>query len=192
MKVIKLGGSLFDTPELRQWLQLLEKTSQQEPVLIVPGGGPFADEVRHAQRLHGFSDHTAHHMAILAMAQFGLLLMDLAAKIEPFYYSKPLSTFENGLYVWLPDREILNAAELPHSWDISSDSLALWLSQQLNASELFIIKRTTVVSSRIDSLIEQGILDDGFKALYQQRPVCTQLLHFQQHALFPNKGLALQ
>lgn len=193
MRVIKLGGSLFRTPELRQWLELLDKASQNEVVVIVPGGGPFAEEVRHAQRLHNFSDSSAHHMALLAMAQFGLLVADLAPKSHLFYYPEQLSdSLSPGLHVWLPDRQLLTRNDIPHSWDISSDSLALWLSQQLNADELVMIKRSTVVSSRIQALIQHGVLDKGFTTLYNRQPVHTCLFHFQQQALFPDKGLVLQ
>jgi aspartokinase-like uncharacterized kinase len=193
MRVIKLGGSLFHTPELRQWLELLDSASQQETVVIVPGGGPFADEVRHAQRLHRFSDSSAHHMALLAMAQFGLLIADLAPESQVFYnpYQDP-HQLPPGLHVWLPDRSLLNASEIPHSWDVSSDSLALWLSQELEADELIMIKRSTVVSSRIQALIQHGVIDKGFTTLYQRKPVLTKLFHFQQQALFPDKGLVLR
>lgn len=193
MRVIKLGGSLFRTPELRQWLELLDKASHEEVVVVVPGGGPFADEVRHAQRLHNFSDSSAHHMALLAMAQFGLLIADLAPKSQLFYFDKQsVDSLTPGLHVWLPDRQLLTRDDIPHSWDISSDSLALWLSQQLHADELVMIKRTTVVSSRIQALIQHGVLDKGFTSLYSRQPIHTRLFHFQQQALFPDKGLVLQ
>ncbi len=193
MRVIKLGGSLFHTPELRQWLELLDRASQKEVVVIVPGGGPFADEVRHAQRLHRFCNSTAHHMALLAMAQFGLLLADLAPQSKAFYYpQQQRADLSPGLHVWLPDRHLLDMADLAHSWDISSDSLALWLSQQLDADELVMIKRSTVVSSRIQALIQHGVLDKGFTSLYQRQPIHTQLFHYQQQALFPDKGLVLK
>lgn len=193
MRVIKLGGSLFRTPELRQWLELLDKASHNEVVVVVPGGGPFADEVRHAQRLHNFSDSSAHHMALLAMAQFGLLIADLAPKSQLFYFHEQnLDSLMPGLHVWLPDRQLLARDDIPHSWDISSDSLALWLSQQLDADELVMIKRSTVVSSRIQALIQHGVLDKGFTSLYSRQPVNIRLFHFQQQALFPDKGLVLQ
>lgn len=193
MRIIKLGGSLFHTPELRQWLELLDSASQKEVVVIVPGGGPFADEVRHAQRLHRFSDSAAHHMALLAMSQFGLLIADLAPQSKAFYYpQQQRDDLTPGLHVWLPDRELLEMSEISHSWDISSDSLALWLSQQLDADELMMIKRSTVVSSRIQALIKHGVLDKGFNSLYHRQPVHTQLFHFQQQALFPDKGLILR
>jgi aspartokinase-like uncharacterized kinase len=193
MRVIKLGGSLFHTPELRQWLELLDQASQQETVVIVPGGGPFADEVRHAQRLHRFSDSRAHHMALLAMAQFGLLIADLAPHSQTFYYpQQDPHQLPAGLHVWLPDRSLLDSSEISHSWDVSSDSLALWLSQELEADELVMIKRSTVVSTRIQALIQHGVIDKGFTALYQRKPVVTKLFHFQQQALFPDNGLVLR
>ena len=193
MKVIKFGGSLFHTPELKQWLELLASASEHEAVVIVPGGGPFAEQVRHAQRLHRFGDSSAHYMAILAMAQFGLLLADLAPRCQLLSYPPAQETpLANGLYIWLPDKALLHEPDLPHSWDISSDSIALWLSQQLNCDELVIIKRTTVVASRIEALISHGVLDKGFQALFQQQPIPTYLFHFQQQALFPHNGLALQ
>lgn len=193
MRIIKLGGSLFHTPELRQWLELLDRASQNEVVVIVPGGGPFAEQVRHAQRLHRFGDSAAHHMALLAMTQFGLMLTDLAPQSRPFHYPQQQEAdLSPGLHVWLPDYSSLAVTDIPHSWDISSDSLALWLAQQLEAEELVIIKRSTVVSSRIQALIQHGVLDKGFTSLYQRNPVHTQLFHFQQQALFPDKGLVLQ
>ena len=193
MRIIKFGGSLFHTPELCQWLKLLHQASHDEVIIIVPGGGPFADEVRHAQRLHRFSDSAAHHMAILAMAQFGLMLADLAPDCRPFSYPQRDINLNNGLYVWLPDNSILDqAVELPHSWDISSDSLALWLSQQLAVDELVMIKRTTVVSTRIQALIDHDVLDKGFKKLYERQAVPTRLFHYQQQSLYPDKGLLIQ
>lgn len=193
MKVIKLGGSLFHTPELWQWLDLLDKASVNEVIIIVPGGGPFADEVRHAQRLHRFSDSSAHHMALLAMAQFGLLLADIAPNSHTFYYPEAHKPdLVSGLYVWLPDRSLLEIDEIEHSWDISSDSLALWLSQELHADELVMIKRSTVVSDSIQALIQHGVLDKGFISLYQRAPIRSRLFHFQQQALFPDNGLVLQ
>ena len=173
MRVIKLGGSLFHTPELRQWLELLDSASQQDTVVIVPGGGPFADEVRHAQRLHRFSDSSAHHMALLAMAQFGLLIADLAPESQLFYYpQQDPQQLPPGLHVWLPDRSLLDSSEISHSWDVSSDSLALWLSQELEADELVMIKRSTVVSSRIQALIQHGVIDKGLHLALPEESRC--------------------
>jgi aspartokinase-like uncharacterized kinase len=51
MQVVKIGGSLYDTPELKKWLKQLAKAAKDDSIIIVPGGGPFADTVRDAQKM---------------------------------------------------------------------------------------------------------------------------------------------
>ena len=41
MRVVKLGGSLSGAPELKAWLAALAGAAGR--VVLVPGGGPFAD-----------------------------------------------------------------------------------------------------------------------------------------------------
>ena len=87
MLIIKLGGSLYDTKELVLWLNLLTSEQIQQAIVIVPGGGPFADQVRLGQQTHQLGNSSAHHMALLAMAQFGILISDLQPQCKPFYFS---------------------------------------------------------------------------------------------------------
>jgi aspartokinase-like uncharacterized kinase len=68
MWVVKLGGSLFGSDHLGSWLSLLAKVGS---LVVVPGCGPFADQVRQAQHRWGFDDSTAHIMALLAMSRRG-------------------------------------------------------------------------------------------------------------------------
>ena len=76
--VVKVGGSTADQPVLREWIAALAGSAL--PVVIVPGGGPFADQVRNTQRRIGFSNNAAHAMAILAMEQFGHIILDRDCK----------------------------------------------------------------------------------------------------------------
>src|SRR5690348_1464350 len=75
--VVKLGGSLAGRPHVEPWLDTLAACAGQ--AVLVPGGGPFADAVRAAQPALGFDDLAAHHMALLAMEQFGRALASLRA-----------------------------------------------------------------------------------------------------------------
>ena len=72
MWVVKLGGSLNSDPVLPQWLELLAELGGGR-VIVVCGGGAFADEVRRAQAHWHFDDLPAHNMAVLAMAQTAYL-----------------------------------------------------------------------------------------------------------------------
>ena len=76
MWIVKIGGSLLGSPELPRWLEVLVKFSKGH-VIIVPGGGLFADAVREGQKLTNASDAVAHQLALLAMDQFALLLASM-------------------------------------------------------------------------------------------------------------------
>ncbi len=134
--VIKLGGSLFSSHHLIQWLDALSKTS----AIIVPGGGPFADAVRQAQARWQFDDTTAHHLAILAMQQYGRLLAGLCPRLSVATRLEALAQRQTQAIVWLPNPKELDAAGIPARWDITSDSLAAWLAGQVQAKHLLLIK----------------------------------------------------
>ena len=192
MLVVKLGGSLYSTVELKRWLSSLKMYSQQQSILIVPGGGPFADQVRTAQALHHFSDSHAHHMSILAMAQFALLIAGIAPNCQLFHYPKNQKLLSSAFSVWLPDENLLSINDLSHSWSVTSDSLALWLAQQLEADELIIIKREKDISNSIAELVNKHVLDSAFEASYRATPIKTRLIHYQDHANFkPNTNTGI-
>ena len=60
--VVKLGGSTAFDAEMDMWISALAGSAL--PLVIVPGGGSFADQVRQSQQRMGFSDEAAHAMAI--------------------------------------------------------------------------------------------------------------------------------
>ena len=170
LTVVKLGGSLYHSPFLQDWLQHLTTLSENQLLLIVPGGGPFADTVRKAQQDHSFTDKTAHQMAINAMRQFALLIHDFcpaAQRLTDLKQQLPAT----GLFIWLPDDTAMLSADLPQSWQVTSDSLALWLAQQLDAQQLILLKSSTISDDKISALTASGVLDQHFHKQYQQRPL---------------------
>ena len=165
--VVKLGGSNAVAPELTLWLGAL--ASAAFPLVIVPGGGPFADHIRDAQRRLDFSDKAAHAMAILAMEQFGHLLLD---RDERFVPARTLSDIRSAMQrrrpaVWLPAPLALWANELPASWDTTSDSIAAWLAGGLGCRSLLLIKQSNAVRPGVTlrQLKTAGIVDAGMEAL---------------------------
>ena len=57
-------------------VRLSARPPRAHRIVVVPGGGPFADAVRDFDRSLGLSPHTAHWMALLAMDQYGHVLAD--------------------------------------------------------------------------------------------------------------------
>ncbi len=52
--VVKLGGSVIRSPDLSSWLDAI--AASRVPIVVVPGGGALADEVRDCQAKLGFGD----------------------------------------------------------------------------------------------------------------------------------------
>lgn len=161
--IAKIGGSLLGTPDLDAWLSVL--VGSAAPVVIVPGGGAFADQVRRAQGLYGFDDRAAHHMALLAMAQVAVLLASRRAALD--LVSDPAeieaAAARGRTSVWLPAAMALAARDVPASWDVTSDSLAAWLAGRLGAARVLLVKSCDVpapVTAR--ELADRGIVDRLF------------------------------
>jgi aspartokinase-like uncharacterized kinase len=140
LTVVKLGGSYAFSPHLPLILQAIE--AADSPVVIVPGGGPFADTVRAAQPRMGLSDRAAHRMALLAMAQFAEALAGLSSGIRPAetIASIRITLAQGQIPVWSPWPLADGLGALPESWELTSDSLAAWLAGRLRAARLLLIK----------------------------------------------------
>ena len=145
MWVVKIGGSLLGSPELERWLEIFVKYSDGN-IIIVPGGGIFADAVREAQKLTKISDACAHKLAVLAMDQFGLLLANLNPLLATARTECEIDerTWQHRAIVWLPSHMVFADDSIPQSWDVTSDSLAAWLAKKLNAKQLVLDRRAHV------------------------------------------------
>lgn len=162
--VVKLGGSLALSAELPAWIEAI--TNHGGAAVIVPGGGPFADAVRDAQQKMGFDDNAAHHMALLAMEQYGLALASLNGKLAPANSVASIRRLLRAgrLPVWSPSRMVLGAREIPRSWDVTSDSLSAWLAGKLHSRRLVLVKHLghSGRSASADELASGGIVDPLF------------------------------
>jgi dihydroneopterin aldolase len=165
--VVKLGGSMAGAAELGVWIAALVDSTL--PLVIVPGGGPFADQVRDAQKRMGFSDKAAHAMAILAMDQFGHVLLDRHERLVP---ARSLAEIEEAsergrIPVWLPSALATPAPDIPASWDITSDSLAAWLAGRIGVDALLLVKQIDAFGSgdTCASLTDVGIVDTAFASM---------------------------
>lgn len=162
--VAKLGGSLADSPYLQAWLDALAEHGAGR-VVVVPGGGPFADAVRSLQARRRFDDASAHAMAVLAMQQYGWMLRGLCPRLvlEADVDRLRERLAEGHCVVWLPELLQLDAAGVPASWDVTSDSLAAWLAGRIGAGDLLMVKSVAVAAdASLDTLQAEGVIDPAF------------------------------
>jgi 5-(aminomethyl)-3-furanmethanol phosphate kinase len=164
--VVKVGGSLAESDAAAELMRSL--AARRPPrLVVVPGGGDFADAVRLAGRRQPIGDQAAHHMALLAMHMSAVMLGALAAG---YVVAESAADFEAAWRrdltpVWAPERMVLAAPEVPASWDVTSDSLAAWLARVIAASRLLLVKACPVPGSMdgdAAALAAAGIVDPMF------------------------------
>jgi aspartokinase-like uncharacterized kinase len=186
--VVKIGGSLIGAARLRGLLALL--ADAHVPLVIVPGGGPFADAVRSAQARLGLSDAACHAMALNAMTQTGLALADIHPSPDRLAVVSDIGMIERMLrqeftVIWNPVPAAIAAEGLGRDWSVTSDSLAAWLALELGARQLVLLKSCAVpAAASASELAAAGIVDATFPRLVAQGilPWCA-LHHEDQRRL---------
>jgi len=164
--VIKLGGSLLSKGrELLQFLrEYADRTAHQ--LVIVPGGGPFADAIKTIAIQEGVSDDAAHWMAVLAMHQYGLFLADGDPAVPTIELLEDVPT-AGPLCILLPYAILRADDSLPHTWDVTADTIAAFIALKLG--ERSFIKLTDVDGmldehgTVIERIQPQELIETGFR-----------------------------
>lgn len=164
INVVKLGGSIVRGTTLESWLEVIAIAKQ--PIVIVPGGGALADEVRECQRRLGFADATAHRMALLAMDQLAWAVAGLQAGLVVGTREEELREILNRgqAAIWAPSALIADRSDVEATWRLTSDSLAVWLAGRLGAGNCYLIKSVSMArrSRSASALVRDGIVDEAF------------------------------
>jgi len=126
--IVKIGGSLFDWPGLGSKLARWLEAQHTSDLRIVPGGGPFAEIIRHSDAIHRLGDESAHWLAIRAMALAGEFLGRLCPAIRE-HLIDPVT--------FCRDDERRPGA-LPHTWDVTSDSIAARVAEVLGGDVILL------------------------------------------------------
>jgi aspartokinase-like uncharacterized kinase len=168
--VIKVGGSLSRSRALPDLCREISQLGGIHRLLVIPGGGEFADLVRDFYARLQLSETAAHRMAILAMDQYGYLLGDLIPHAELVAgLPDALRVAADGrVPVLLPSSLMAQADPLPHSWQVTSDSIAAWVAGASHASLLVLLKDV-----------------DGLYASDPNSPSPGKLLHQMDRAKLP-------
>jgi dihydroneopterin aldolase len=176
--VVKLGGSVVRSAELTPWLDAI--AAAPCPIVVVPGGGALADEVRACQSRLGFGDASAHRMALLAMDQLAWAVAGLKPGFVVGATEGELRAAlgQGSVAVWAPYALIAERTDIEDSWRLTSDSLALWLAGRIGAERCFLIKsiaRGTTQASA-SQLAQDGIVDAAFPGMLKETGVPAFLL----------------
>ncbi|WP_339727552.1 hypothetical protein [uncultured Gimesia sp.] len=176
--VIKVGGSLFDLPDLGARLSdLLAQLNDSRPLLI-SGGGSAADLVRDWDRTHHLSETKAHWLAIQSLMLNDRLLSTIlpdASLVSS--QSEAIAVWNEGgipvlcSYDYLTQNSSSDFADLPASWDVTSDSIAAWVSLTWPATELILLKSVDLAQEKtVPELAEAGFVDAYLPTLADSLP----------------------
>jgi len=182
MIVVKIGGSLYQNDILPQWLAMLAELSAD--VVIVAGGGPFADQVRAASQRWALSEAGAHDMAILAMQQFTYLMRDL----EPRLTITEDARQGEGARLWAPSQLLLPGGiandTLERSWQTTSDTISAWLANEIGASRLCLIKSKKLEDGDVNNWKTTDLVDNNFSKLALNLTIPIDIYHALDVAAF--------
>ncbi|MGF6753672.1 aspartate kinase [Paraburkholderia sp. GAS334] len=191
MWVVKIGGSLSHDPLLREWLTQLWELGGGR-VVIVPGGGDFADQVRQYQSEWHFDDLAAHNMCLLAMTQYAILMQGVLPELVLAANEERIrrALRDGQVAVWVPTGLMRDTPDATTNWDTTSDSLAAWLSTTLNAERLIVVKSCEVeAGTPLASLSLDGVLDARFVNYVSDANYVVELLNRRDVALMRDRLL---
>ncbi len=164
--VVKVGGSLFDLPDLDERLRTFLDGLGGIRVLLLPGGGPFADVIRALDGIHAIGEEASHWLALHALslsARFlatrlpGAILLGSLAQLP----QEARHVLVDSLPFFAEDEP--NAGRLPHRWDVTSDSLAVRLASRAGAGELVLLKSVAwPAADAWETAAAAGVVDGYF------------------------------
>lgn len=143
--VIKLGGSLAENPSaLKSLCVKLSRIAKKYSIIVVPGGGRFADVVRDLDAKFELTSVFSHNMAILAMDQYGLFLSQLIPNVALCDSIEDAERWSrNGKVVlFLPSKLLFNDVPFEPSWDVTSDSITAYIAKKSDSKKIVLV--TTV------------------------------------------------
>ena len=150
--VFKIGGSILENlHSLNNTITQLNQISQKKlinHIIIIPGGGIYANFIRALDRELQIGNEMAHWMAIYAMDYNGKKIGKQYSFINLTDNLEMLRTNETKISLFLPLKHLRAYDRLPKSWDVTSDSIALYIAQELNLNQCFLIKN-------VDGIIDQ-------------------------------------
>jgi aspartokinase-like uncharacterized kinase len=157
--VVKVGGSLFPENSVKLVKAISESTKKE--VMIVCGGGSFANQIRDYDSQMNFSASANHESAIMCMDIVGRLLADKIPDAEAVFdlNSAKLLSKKNIIPILLPSKLMHYLDPLEHSWNVTSDSISCYIAQLLQA-KLLIATDVDGIYTRIPSAKDAKLINE--------------------------------
>lgn len=178
--LVKIGGKILEdqnnlTSTITQLYTLVFRKNILENVIIIPGGGSYANFVRYSDHQLDLGDDLAHWQAIVAMdwncfrlkAQYPeMLLFSQKAELSDYLKNKPHS---RNIILLQTFSLLYNEDRLPHSWSVSSDSITIHIASMLDLNVCFLIKDVDGILDEKNRVLKHLTIDQYFEYKQSER-----------------------
>jgi aspartokinase-like uncharacterized kinase len=169
---VKVGGSLFDHPRLGPGLRSYLDSLAPSEVLLVPGGGDVVEAVRKLDLVHGLGEEVSHGLAAWALGVTAEFLTHTAAR-------DPRVTVLDCYRFVVEDES--RPGKLPHSWDVTSDSIAARAALVYGAGRLVLLKSVDVPpGTPWDEVAARGWVDPHFPNVVAGAAFAAEVVNFRR------------
>lgn len=172
--VVKVGGSLLDWPQLPRRLTQWLANRPAGLHLLVAGGGALCDVIRQTDERFSLGEERSHWLCIDALSIAARILARLLGDLpviealDSVQQRRVEARDGTSTYVFDP-RPFLYAVEpkqagqtLPHSWDVTTDSIAARVAECLGAESLVLLKSCDTLTTTVEAACAAGFVDRHF------------------------------
>ena len=189
IRVVKVGGSLLDLPQLPQKLRTWLAAQPPAHNVLLVGGGPLVDQVRTWNAETGIDETAAHWMCVDLLTATAHLLHAWLPEIPLVEDDRLLCqrVGEDGATIFGPAPWMRHAEPglpgtwLPTDWDTTSDSIAGRLAIALRADEFVLLKSELPhrrAGRELSALAAVGYIDRILAEMAPELPP-TRLVNFR-------------
>jgi aspartokinase-like uncharacterized kinase len=165
LTVAKVGGSLYDLPDLRDRLQAwISKFADR--VLLVPGGGAATDVVRHLDQVHRLGEETAHWLALRVLTvNAHFLARLLGTRVVSAPGDENVAVLDPHAYCLADEAR---AGALPHSWQATSDAVAARVAETAPADLVLLKSADLPPGMSWSAAATAGLVDETFDSVVRR------------------------
>jgi aspartokinase-like uncharacterized kinase len=134
---------------------MLYEEDKIQKIILVPGGGSIANFIRTVYNELKFTEELAHWMGILSMNYNGIELSKKFPNLEIIENLEPIHELDKIFCIFLPYQYLKGNDKLPHSWEVTSDSITLFLAKEMDLHTCFLIKNVEGIFTNKNQLIKE-------------------------------------
>jgi aspartokinase-like uncharacterized kinase len=157
--LFKSGGKILENEAYLEnsisQLNSLYNNNNLDKIIIIPGGGTLANFVRNLDEKMVLGDEKSHWMAIHAMNFNGKKLASCYDHIETIEKIDAIKKKRRVFAIFLPYQYLKSKDILPHNWQVTSDSIALYIAHELNFDRVYLIKDVNGIIRKDNSCIQE-------------------------------------